>query len=75
MYINLNELVHHMAASLFEQTVITQPPTNPHKFDEDQLQILALFCQIDLLMSDAPPSWVEIQGNEDYVKHSLLDIS
>lgn len=75
MYVNLNALVHSLASSLFTQTFLTKIPDNPGEMDEEMLEVLAMFCDIDMKLSKFPPSWVEITGEEEYVKHSLLDIS
>lgn len=75
MYVNLNALVHNLATSLFLETFQTAIADNPTEEEEARLQVLAAFCEIDLLLQKFPPSWVEIQGDEPYVKHSLLDIS
>jgi hypothetical protein len=75
MYVNLSELIHTLTTDLFGQTFLTAVPDNIEEFDEDMLKVLAAFCEMDMILSKFPPSWVEITGKEEYVKHSLLDIS
>lgn len=75
MYINLNGLVYSLADSLLQQVIHTQVPDNPAQFDEKLTTVLSKFCEIHTILSEMPDSWVEIQGDEPYVKRSLFDIS
>lgn len=75
MYVNLTDLFHAVAESAVLALLHQAQTNNGEPTDEEFTIHVGLLCKIDLVLQDISPIVVEIVGDEDYVKHSLFDIS